>query len=468
MSQPQVDEHFDIIIIGTGSGNSLPGDEIDDKKIAICEEWTFGGTCLNRGCIPTKMFVFAADQAENAATNARLGIDTSYQGVRWSDIVSRVFDDRVDLIAAGGEAYRRNECENITVFDGHARFVGPRTIDTGTGKIISADQILLAAGARASVPDAVRESGVPFHTSDDIMRIAEPPESIVILGSGYIATEFAHIFSAFGTRVTVIGRSPVLLKHLDSTISEAFTDAAREKWDVRLGQATTGFSSSDDGRHIHVDFADGSTADGDMLLVATGRVPNGDLMDLGEGGIEIDSTTGSVRTDEYGRTSAEGVWAIGDISSPYQLKHVANHELRVVRHNMLHPEDLAAFNHGVVPYAVFSSPQVAAAGLTEDEALEAGYDVTVKVQEYGDVAYGWAMVDPVGVVKLVADKDSGRLLGAHIVGHEASIIIQPLVQAMTFGLGVQEMARGQYWIHPALTEVVENALLGLGFPDRGF
>lgn len=466
MSQPRVDEHFDIIIIGTGSGNSLPSDEFADSRIAICEEWTFGGTCLNRGCIPTKMFVYAADQAEFAATNDRLGIDTRYEGVRWPEIVSRVFDERIDLIAAGGENYRRNECENITVFDGHATFVGPRTVDTGTGKIISADRILLAAGARATVPQAVLDAGVDFHTSDDIMRIAEPPESLVILGSGYIAAEFAHIFSAFGTKVTLIGRSDVLLKHMDATISELFTAEAAKKWDVRLGVPTTGFSTRDDGRGIHVDFADGSSVEAEMFLVAAGRTPNADRLGLEAAGIEVDE--GSVRVDAYGRTTADGVWAIGDISSPYQLKHVANHELRVVQHNMLHPDELAAFHHDVVPYAVFSSPQVAGAGLTEADARAAGYDITVKVQDFGDVAYGWAMVDPVGVVKLIADRATGRILGAHILGHEASILIQPLVQAMTFGLGVQEMARGQYWIHPALTEVVENALLGLDFPDRGF
>lgn len=466
MSDYTVDEHFDVIIIGTGSGNSLPNEDFEDKKIAICEEWTFGGTCLNRGCIPTKMFVYPADQAEAAASSKRLGIDTQFNGASWSEIVDRIFTQRVDLIASGGENYRRNECDNITVYDGHARFVGPRTLDTGTGKIISADQILLAAGARVAVPEVVANSGVDYFTSDNIMRVPEPPKSLVILGSGFIAAEFAHVFSAFGTRVSVIGRSERLIKHADATIGEAFTEAVTDKWDLHLGKTPQKISTRGDGTGAHVDFGDGSSVEGDMLLVATGRKPNADLLDLGTAGIEVDGD--SVRVDEYGRTSADGVWAIGDISSPYQLKHVANHELRVVQQNLLHPDDLQPFNHDTVPYAVFSSPQIAAAGMTEDEARADGIDVTVKVQQYGDVAYGWAMVEPVGIVKLIADKSTGLLVGAHILGHEASILIQPLVQAMAFGLTVQKMARAQYWIHPALTEVVENALLGLDFPDRGF
>lgn len=466
MSDVTVDEHFDIIIIGTGSGNSLPSDDFADKKIAICEEWTFGGTCLNRGCIPTKMFVYPADRAEEAATSARLGIDTQFNGVSWPEIVERIFTQRIDRIAEGGENYRRNECENITVFDGHARFVGPRTIDTGNGSVISADQILLAAGARAAIPQVVNDSGIDFHTSDTIMRIPEPPKSLVILGSGYIATEFAHVFSAFGTKVSVIGRSNRLLKHTDTTISDAFTDAVADKWDLHLGKNPAKVSRRGDGSGAKVEFEDGSSVEGDMLLVATGRTPNADLLDVEKAGIELNGK--SIKVDEFGRTTAEGVWAIGDVSSPFQLKHVANHELRVVQHNLLHPEDLQPFNRKAVPYAVFSSPQVAAAGLTEDEAREAGIDVTVKVQQYGDVAYGWAMVEPTGIVKLIADKSTGHIVGAHLLGHEASILIQPLVQAMTFDLTVQDMARGQYWIHPALTEVVENALLGLDFPDRGF
>lgn len=459
--------HFDLIVIGTGSGNSLINESFADKSVAICEKGTFGGTCLNVGCIPTKMFVYAADTATAIRRSEQYGVDSTLDGVRWQDTVSRVFDNRIDPIASSGEDYRRHRCDNVTVYDGHATFVGPRTIDTGTGEIITADQIVIAAGARPSIPEIVTESGVAYYTSDDVMRIPELPESMIIQGSGFIACEFAHVFSALGVKVTVIGRSDVLLKHLDRELAERFTEQAREHWDVRLGQHVTAVTATgSDSRGVQITFEDGSTCAADSLLVATGRTPNGDLLSLDSAGIELDGDR--VRVDEFGRTTADGVWALGDVSSPFQLKHVANHEQRVLGHNLLHPENLQPFHHAHVPYAVFTWPQIASVGLTEDEARAAGHDITVKTQDYGDVAYGWAMEDSVGCCKLIADRSTGLLLGAHIMGAQASSLIQILIQGIEFRLTVPDMARRQYWIHPALAEVVENALLGLDFPDRGF
>ncbi len=464
---PSPSRHFDVVVIGAGSGNSLIDDRFADKSVAILELGAFGGTCLNVGCIPTKMFVYAADTATAVRHSEQYGIDSTLDRVRWPDIVSRIFDRRIDPIASSGEDYRRNRSENVTVYDGHAHFVGPRTIDTGTGEIITADTVVIAAGARPSIPEIVLDSGVAFHTSDDIMRIPELPRSLVIQGSGFIACEFAHVFSALGVEVTVIGRSDVLLKHADREIAERFTAHARLEWDVRLGNLVTGMKATGaDRRGVEITFEDGSTCSGDALLVATGRTPNGDRLGLDTAGVEMDDER--VRVDEFGRTSAEGVWALGDVSSPYQLKHVANHEQRVVQHNLFDPDDLQPFNHRFVPYAVFSWPQLASVGMTENEARQAGYDVSVKVQDYGDVAYGWAMEDSVGCCKLVADRSTGLLLGAHLMGAHAPSLVQILVQAMEFGLTVPQIARRQYWIHPAMAEVVENALLGLGFPDRGF
>jgi mycothione reductase len=169
--------------------------------------------------------------------------------------------------------------------------------------------------------------------------------------------------------------------------------------------------------------------------------------------------------DEYQRTTGRGIYALGDVSSAYQLKHVANHEMRVVRHNLLLDwDDTAAMtksDHRYVPSAVFTDPQIATVGLTEEEARAAGHDVVVKVQNYGDTAYGWAMEDKTGIVKVIGDRATGMILGAHLMGHQASTLIQPIIQAMTFGQTAKEVAHGQYWIHPALSEVIENALLGL-------
>ncbi|MFB1298689.1 mycothione reductase [Mycobacterium sp. pW049] len=455
---------FDIAIIGTGSGNSILDERYIDKRVAICEQGLFGGTCLNVGCIPTKMFVYAAGVAQQIRESTRYGVDGHLDGVRWTDIVSRVFG-RIDPLASGGEQYRRSS-PNVEVFASHAKFAGPDAGDgyrlrTDDGDEFTADQVVIAAGARATVPPAIRDCGVAHHTSDTIMRISELPEHIVIVGGGFVAAEFAHVFSALGTRVTIVLRGTTMLTHCDDTVCERFTDIAGKKWEIRSRRNIVHGESDDSGVRLRLD--DGSTLEADTLLVATGRIPNGDLLDAHLAGVEVND--GLVAVDEFQRTTARNVFALGDVSSPFQLKHVANHEARVVKHNLLQDwddtENMMPANHRNVPSAVFTEPQIASVGLTENEARAAGYRIRSKVQDYGDVAYGWAMEDNTGFAKLIVDDDTGLLLGAHIMGHQASSIIQPIIQAMAFDLPAQDMARGQYWIHPALPEVVENALLAL-------
>lgn len=311
------------------------------------------------------------------------------------------------------------------------------------------------------IPPAILASGVDYHTSDTVMRIAELPEHIVIVGSGFIAAEFAHVFSALGVRVTLVIRGSCLLRHCDDTICERFTRIASTKWELRTHRNVVDGQQRGSGVALRLD--DGCTINADLLLVATGRVSNADLLDAEQAGVDVED--GRVIVDEYQRTSARGVFALGDVSSPYLLKHVANHEARVVQHNLLcdweDTQSMIVTDHRYVPAAVFTDPQIAAVGLTENQAVAKGLDISVKIQDYGDVAYGWAMEDTSGIVKLITERGSGRLLGAHIMGYQASSLIQPLIQAMSFGLTAAEMARGQYWIHLALPEVVENALLGL-------
>ncbi len=455
---------FDLVILGSGSGNSLVTPHFADKRVAVVEEGTFGGTCLNVGCIPTKMLVYAAEVATAIRESCAFGIDARIDRVRWSDIRDRVFG-RIDPISDAGRDYRVHG--PTTAYLGRARFTGPRELeitglpDGGTARI-SGDQVVVATGGVPWVPDVVRESGVVFHTSDTVMRIDALPASMVILGGGYIAAEFAHIFSALGVRVHIVTRGPALVRELDADISAAFLDLARQSWDVHLGVEVTSLRTLEDAG-VHLDLTDGTSLEAQLLLVATGRKPNSDDMGLDLAGVECHAD-GRVIADAHGRTTAEGVWTLGDVSSPYQLKHVANHEARVVAHNLSHPDDLWSFEHDAVPAAVFTHPQLASVGLTEKQAREAGHSVTVKVQAFGDVAYGWAMEDTTSICKLVADRNTARLLGAHLMGPHASTLIQPLIQAMSADRPVHDLARSQYWIHPALAEVVENALLGLDLP----
>jgi mycothione reductase len=202
----------------------------------------------------------------------------------------------------------------------------------------------------------------------------------------------------------------------------------------------------------------GESVTGDVLLLTTGRDPNGSQLDVIATGVELDAD-GYVVTDDTLLTAAEGVWALGDIRNPQQLKHLANQEARVVSHNLLHPDDPIRIDQRVVPHAVFSHPQIGSVGATEMELRNAGRLFLVGRREYGDVAYGWAMEDTTGFVKVLIDPATLQILGGHAIGPQAATLVQQLTQAMTFEVPADRLARDQIWCHPALPEVLENALL---------
>ena len=444
---------------------------MDGWSVALVEAGTFGGTCLNVGCIPTKMYVYPADLASSPAGAKPLGVDLELVDVRWPDIRDRIFG-RIDPISAGGRDWRASR-ENVTLFEQRARFVGDHELllearDGHPEETITADRFVLANGSRAVVPPFPGLDAVPYETSDTVMRLDALPRSMVIVGGGYIAAEFAHVFSAYGVRVTIVGRSARLLSREDEQVSERFTELLGRRVDVRTSTEVQRVDRGAAGAGVVVTARtkDGveTTVEADVLLVATGRTSNADTLDLDRTGVQVDDD-GRVVVDAQQRTSAPGIFALGDVSSEHQLKHVANHEARVVKHNLLHPDAMVESDHRYVPHAVFSEPQVASVGLTEAQAEEQGLDVAVAVQDYGSTAYGWAMGDEDHFVKLVAERATGRLLGAHLIGPQASSLIQVLIQAMSFGIPAHRLARGQYWIHPAMIEVVENALLALPAPE---
>ena len=455
-------QHFDLAVIGSGTGNSLIDERFSEWNVALIErDPVFGGTCLNRGCIPTKMFVVPADLASSPTEAGRLGVDLRLNGTDWPAIRDRIFG-RIDPISAGGLDWRERS-GNVAVFHDEARFVDAGTLQVGDQRI-TAERIVIATGSRPRLPDLdVPESVADrVHTSDTIMRIDELPGRLVIVGGGYIAAAFAHIFSALGTQVTLINRSETLLRHHDRDIAETFTAELGARVPLRLNQTLAAVEEA--GKGITVVTRDRNGVEyeypADQLLVAIGRVRNSDALNLAAAGVEV-RPDGQIRVDAQQRTSVPGIWAMGDVSSDHLLKHVANAEMRTLQHNLLHPGDLWETDHRYVPSAVFSSPQVATVGATEEQLRAWGRPYVASTQRYADVAYGWALEDETHFVKLLADPGTRHLLGAHIIGPQASSLIQPLIQAMSFSLPVDQMARGQYWIHPALPEVVENALLGL-------
>ncbi len=457
-------QKFDLCVIGSGSGNSLIDESLGDWSVALVDDGPyFGGTCLNAGCIPTKMFVYPADVVRIGQTGGRVDVDPTSPGIDWPALRERVFG-RTDTIAEAGEDWRRRG-PGVTLFRETAHFIAPKQLLVG-GQLITADRFVIAAGSRPVLPDWALD--LPddvagrVHTSDTILRLPQAPASLVIVGSGFIAAEMAHVFSAAGAEVTVLARGDALLRHADAEISSRFTDQVTADVTLRLGQQVQRIEASEGGCAVLTEDVDGVeySFEAECVLVAVGRTPNADRLQVANAGVEV-ADDGYVVVDEFQHTTAEGVWALGDVCSRYQLKHVANHEARVVKHNLLHPDDPIASDHRFVPHAVFADPQIATVGLTEAQARDAGLDVAVTVQEFADVAYGWAMNDTSHCVKLIADRATNQLVGCHIIGPQASILIQPAIQAMSFGLDVPTMARGQYWIHPALTEVLENALLGL-------
>jgi mycothione reductase len=465
-------QHFDLVIIGTGSGNSILTPEFEDWDVAIVERGVFGGTCLNAGCIPSKMLVLPADRmVEASEATERLDVDIQARSADWPALRDRIFG-RIDPIAAGGTEYRHSQ-DHVTVFHGDGRFVGDHrlavTAADGTVTEITAERFVLAAGARPRVPEVPGLVDGPFHTSDTIMRIEALPEHLIIMGGGFIAAELGHVFSALGSKVSVVHRGDRMLRHEDAEVSARFTRSFSERVDTYFHAEVVEVLHLDDGRvRVLVDQQPEAVQlpghrrctelEGDALLVTTGRDPNGDQLGVTATGVELDED-GYVVTDPQLRTGVPGIWALGDIRNPLQLKHLANQEQRVVTHNLLHPHDLVSVDQRVVPHAVFSHPQIGSVGLTEMQLRSRDQLFVVGRCDYAGVAYGWALEDRTGFAKILVDAADATILGAHVIGPQAATLVQQVAQAMQFGITADRLAREQIWCHPALPELLENALL---------
>ena len=293
------------------------------------------------------------------------------------------------------------------------------------------------------------------------MRIDALPASMVVIGGGYVAAEFSHVFGALGTTITILSRGPRLLESLDHDIAERFTECFSERFDVRLDGEASRVERTPKGVAVHVEGPNGSAViEAETLLVATGRTPNSDVLDVAAGGLETDEH-GHVITDDASVTSVPGVWALGDLTNHFALKHLANAEMRLVLHNVLHAEDTHRSKFAVVPFAVFTDPQIASVGPTERMLREQDRPFVVARRDYSDTGYGWALEDTTSFVKVIADPSTGRLLAGHIIGPQAATLLQPLVQAIYLDNTVDQLAHDVLYVHPALPEVVEQALLEL-------
>ncbi len=445
---------FDVLLVGSGSGLEVSSEAAQrGLSVAVVEQGPFGGTCLNRGCIPSKMLIHCADVAETIRRSHLFGIKANVESVDWQFIIKRVVDE-IDGEAHAVEAGNR-EIPNITVYKGQGRFVGEKTLEVN-GEQIRGETVVIAAGTRPYIPEIPGLLDLPYITSDEALRLPEQPRRLAIVGGGYIAAEMAHFFGSMGTEVTIIHRRPCLLRGEDEQVAQRFTEVYQRKFNLLLDAHVSRTYRRGDEFVVEVSVnGHQDTVAADALLLATGRVPNTDLLEVANTGVKIDSR-GYVETDEYLQTSVPGVWSLGDIVGKYLLKHSANLEAAYVAYNIFNPDNRAAVNYHAMPHAIFASPQVAGVGLTEQEAKEQGILYKVATYDYYNTAYGSSIEDKDGFVKVLAQPETAEILGCHIIGTDASILIQEVVNAMRMRLTTDAITQSVY-VHPAMPEVVQRA-----------
>ena len=445
---------FDLMVVGSGSGLEVSSEAAErGLSVAVVEEGPFGGTCLNRGCIPSKMLIHCADVMETIQSADRFGIQAKVEGVDWQFIIRRVVDE-IDGDARAVEEGNR-QTPNITVFKGRGRFVSEKTLEVN-GERISAETVVIAAGAGPRVPEIGGISDVAYVTSDEALRLPRQPRRLTILGGGYIAAEMGHFFGSLGTEVTIIQRGPLLVQQEDKDISHRFTEVYRRKLHLLLNAQVS--NARRNGDQITVEVSQNGTTErieSDALLVAAGRIPNSDSLDVTRTGVKVDQR-GFVKVDEYLQTAVPGVWALGDIVGKNLLKHGANLEAAYVAHNIFNPDRKVAVDYHAVPHAIFASPQVAGVGLTEQRANQLGISYSTATYDYHDTAYGSSIEDRDGFVKVLADAESREILGCHIIGTDASVLIQEVANAMRLRQTTDAITQSIY-VHPALPEVVQRA-----------
>jgi mycothione reductase len=457
---------FDLIVIGSGSGLDVAVAAANrGLRVAIVEKGPLGGTCLNRGCIPSKMLIHSADLVEEIRGAGRFGIKVKGYEVDYTAIVDRVTSD-VDSESKSIENALMSS-ENPVLFKGLGKFTGRKIIEVN-GEEITAEKILIAAGARPKIPEieGLRESG--FITSDDALRLREQPKTLAIIGGGYIAAELAHFFGSLGTEVYIIHRKELLINSEDEEVARAFTGIASKKFRVFTSSEPVSVRREGGTYEIAVkDLKTSSivTVSSDQLLVAAGRIPNSDLLDLEKTGVLVDPR-GYIKVNEYLETNVPGIYALGDIIGKYQFKHAANLEAEYALQNMLFPEEKLPVDYTAMPHAIFTSPQIASVGSTEQELRSKGVEYVAAKWRYIDSGMGKAIEDHDGFVKFLYDKKTLKILGCHIIGTDAATMIHEVIVAMKSGKGDAFSILDAVHIHPALSEVVQRAASNIHIHDH--
>jgi dihydrolipoamide dehydrogenase len=449
-------EKFDILVIGAGSGMIIASAAAaNNLKTAIIEKGPMGGTCLNRGCVPSKMLIYPADVMKILSDSSRIGVNAKFQSVDFDNITSRMRKIVDEDSSAQAESVKSTP--RLTWFIEQGEFISDYTMQIGKYKVQAA-KIFIASGARPGIPKFKGLEKVDYLTSDTVLNLRAPPKSIIIVGGGYIGTEYAHFFSGIGVNSTLIQRPSRLIPNEEPEISGLLKTELEKRIQIYTGHEVAEVKQQGTSKVIIAkNLADGSLREfsAEALMIAVGRTPNSDILKPEKTGVNIDNR-GFIIVNEHLETSKKNIWAFGDAIGREMFKHVANFEAGIAWHNAIH-DHKAVMDYSAAPHAIFTYPQVASVGLKEDEAKQKGYQVLVGRALYKDTAMGAAMGEPEGFVKVIIERETGKILGGHIIGPEASNLIQEITNAMVTEAGSYAPILQAMHIHPALCEVVQRA-----------
>lgn len=448
-------KEYDVLVIGSGSG-MLIADEALSKglKVAVVDKGPLGGTCLNLGCIPSKMLIYAADRIVEIQEARKLGIDAEVKGIDFASIMERMRESRQETRSQIRQGIR--ELENFDFYEGEGHFVGDYTIEVN-GEEVRGDRVFIASGSRPLIPPIKGVDTIDYLTNESVLELRDKPDSLIVIGGGYIAVEYGHFFAAMGTKVTILEMLDRLAQSEEPEISDLLEREMKKRMRVHTNTQVGEMRKNDSGCVVVA--RDKSTGEdvefsAERVMIAVGRRSNADLLKVENTGVEVDKR-GFVKVDDYLETSKENIFAVGDANGQQMFLHVANREAAVVWYNSVHKEKVR-MDYSAVPHAVYSHPQIASVGLKEEDARK-DYRVLVGRTKYWDTAKGEAMMEKEGYAKAIVDGDSGRILGFHIIGPYAPMLIQEVTNAVAAGGDVRVINNGMH-IHPALSELIPRTL----------
>ena len=451
--------HYDAIVIGAGQGGVPLARTLAQagRKVALVEREHVGGTCYNEGCTPTKTMVASAKVAYLDRRSADYGVKNGQVTVDMVAVRQRK-RDIVEDFRKGGEQ-RLRDTEGLDLIWGEASFTGPKELEVrlnGYETRLTAKNIFINTGSRPANPPVAGLESVPALNSTTIMELDEVPEHLLVLGGGYVGLEFAQMFRRFGSEVTVVQRDKQLLTREDADVAEAVAEVLREDGvEVLLEtEAKRAEQTGDAELLLTVGTLEGEgTLEGSHLLVAAGRPPNTDRLNLEAAGVETDER-GFIRVNERLETNVEGIWALGDVKGGPAFTHISYDDFRIVKTNLLEGGE-ATISDRMVPYTVFIDPQLGRVGLSEEEAREQGRDVRVARMPMKHVARALEVDEPRGMMKAVVDADTRRILGCAVLGVEGGEVAAMIQIAMMGGVPYTTL-RDAVFAHPTLAESLNN------------